>query len=647
MPQGKKIPLGGKTGLLPDDIGEQDAFFRTVVENAADMISVIDTQGTFLYATPNAAKLFGVDMAETVALTENLFHPDDYPNVVAEFSELVVNGGSCQLSDHRMLSSTGDWVWIQTRAINLTDDPRVNGVVMVSRDITPQKRHEEETLRAEIAVKFGHWRWDKDASGPYWSDGMFAMIGLKRNDCHADMAWTLDLMPADDQELIGQIVTEALVSGASFNQVVDMRHADGENRRIMLMGNVERDGTGEPSTVVGICQDVTELESAHDSIKQSEEEFRLLAEYSTDAIARFDAVGKILYISPSVERILGYNPAWAINKYATDHLHPDDVDRVSREVGIMHDSRETLRTSFRMRAADGSYVWLETAMTPIFDADDNFEGFVACNRDVTEQKKHEQELMAARERAEQASLTKSRFLANMSHELRTPLNAILGFSEMMTQEVFGPIGVPQYEEYAGMIHESGAHLLSLIGDILDMSKIEAGKYDLALEQVDVVTAMQKATRMVQTRIREGDLDLILELDAVEGASVTADARALTQVMLNLLSNAVKFTPAGGRITVSAARTAAGNVTISIADTGVGIEPADLERVMHPFEQVVRHAELASQGTGLGLPLVRALVGLQDGSFSISSELGHGTVVNIELPGHPAKLVAGAAEAKRA
>lgn len=631
------MPQGGQSrgGMAPDaplqSEAGRDAFFHAVVENAADMISVVDATGALIYSSPVSQKVFGVKSDEAKSLREDLFHPDDYPFVLQEFTQLVEQGGSRQLSDHRLRGGNGAWMWVQTHAINLIDDPRVCGIVMVSRDITVQKKREEETLRAEMAVNFGHWRWDKNTPGPDWSDGMFSMLGLNRHSTPADMLWAMDLIHADDQEAVVQEVTQALVSGVSFNRVISMRHKDGDYRRVMLMGHVERDNSGAPTSIVGICQDITELQAANDAIRQSEMEFRLLAEHSTDAIVRYSKEGRILYISPSVERILGFTPEECVGHHTSRFIHPDDVkhvteeaDGLSRDGGIQH-------ISFRAKTKSGSYVWLESAMSPVFDADRQFEGFVACTRDITEQKTREQELMDARERAEQASLTKSRFLANMSHELRTPLNAILGFSEMMTTQVFGPLGAPQYQEYAGHIHESGSHLLALIGDILDMSKIEAGKYDLTLEDVSLGSILEKAARMVQTRIGEGELELLMEVETPQACCVYADERALTQIVLNLLSNAVKFTPIGGRITISAKEVGLERVAFSISDTGVGIEPGDLERIQHPFEQVVKHAELASQGTGLGLPLVRALTELQSGTFNIESIPGRGTMVNIELP----------------
>lgn len=608
-----------------------DSFFRAVVENAADMISVIDADGIFSYACPKAAETFGFEHGSIDKLTEDNFHPDDYDAMFADFTDLVVNGGRRQLADHRMSNGRGGWIWIQTHAINLVDDPRVNGIVMVSRDITVHKQREEQVRNAEKAVGFGHWRWDDGALGPYWSDGLFSILGLKREDCNPDMQWVSDRIADEDQEAIAQESMQALVNGESFSRIVSMRHEDGKFRRLMVTGHVERDQFGKPTALVGVSQDVTDLERANKAIRNSEQEFRLLAEHSTDVISRYDVEGNPVYVSPSVERVLGYPPEVSLTQSWAEFTHPQDRKHVAAEIVGMFKDHQTRRVSYRMMASSGEYLWLESAITPLVDDRGEYQGMVTCTRDITEQKTREQELMAAREHAEQANLTKSRFLANMSHELRTPLNAILGFSEMMTQEIFGPMGNTQYGEYAELIHESGSHLLSLISDILDMSKIEAGKYELSFESVAVVPALKKAARMVQTRVGEGELELLLQVDGIEDCHVYADERALTQILLNILSNAVKFTPAGGRITLSAVRAAHGRIAISVRDTGVGIEAQDLERVLNPFEQVVRHAELASQGTGLGLPLVRALVDMQDGVFNINSTPGRGTTVTIAIP----------------
>jgi two-component system cell cycle sensor histidine kinase PleC len=238
------------------------------------------------------------------------------------------------------------------------------------------------------------------------------------------------------------------------------------------------------------------------------------------------------------------------------------------------------------------------------------------------------ELQRARDQAMDASRTKSSFLANMSHELRTPLNAIIGFSEIMESGMFGPLGTDKYKEYCCDIHQSGQYLLDVINDILDMSKIEAGRIRLDPEPIELEPFLNDAMRVVSGRAN--DKKLALTARTGHGIRLTADNRLLKQIMLNLLSNAVKFTPEGGRITIRA-RAARGWVSIAIADTGIGIPEEALARLGRPFEQVESQLTKSHQGSGLGLAIAKSLTELHHGSMRIRSTLGHGTMVLLRLP----------------
>ncbi|MFK4057620.1 sensor histidine kinase [Brevundimonas sp. NPDC046655] len=252
---------------------------------------------------------------------------------------------------------------------------------------------------------------------------------------------------------------------------------------------------------------------------------------------------------------------------------------------------------------------------------------IALALDATLAHAREAGLEAARAEAEAQNAGKSRFLANMSHELRTPLNAVLGFSDIMRQRLFGPIP-DRYADYARSIHEAGGHLLDLINDVLDVSRIEAARYDLTIERFDVREMVSEALSLVRVQADDKGVDLAAVLPP-EALTVAADRRALKQIALNLLSNAVKFTPAGGSVTVRAE--ALGPVLeLTVADTGVGVAPEDLARLGRPFEQA-GGAEQRAQGTGLGLSLVRALAELHHGAMSIDSTLGEGTAVTVRLP----------------
>ena len=236
----------------------------------------------------------------------------------------------------------------------------------------------------------------------------------------------------------------------------------------------------------------------------------------------------------------------------------------------------------------------------------------------------------ARRRAEGANLAKSRFLATMSHELRTPLNAILGFSEVMQTEIMGPLNNPTYKDYAGNIHDSGSHLLKLINEILDLSRIEAGRYDLHEEAVRIVDVVEDCHRLLKLRADTKNLSVIERYE--DGLhQIWADERAMRQICLNLLSNALKFTPRGGQIILSVGNTPDGGQFINVRDNGPGIPKEEIPKILQPFGQGSLAQQTAEGGTGLGLPIVQSLVDLHGGSLEIRSELRKGTEAIVRLP----------------
>jgi signal transduction histidine kinase len=238
------------------------------------------------------------------------------------------------------------------------------------------------------------------------------------------------------------------------------------------------------------------------------------------------------------------------------------------------------------------------------------------------------DLTVARDHAETAQRTRGQFLANMSHELRTPLNAVIGFSDIFRQELFGPLGSARYIEYANDIHRSGEHLLDIINNILDLTKIDSGRFELATEPVDIAELVRFCCRLVAESVQAGDLSL--SMDAPDDLpTVDGDLIRLRQILFNLLSNAIKFTPAGGRILVTADR-AGDMIRLRVADTGIGMTAEEIRLAMQPFYQVDNGITRRYQGTGLGLPLTKSLVDLHDGRMEIESAPKKGTTVSVYL-----------------
>ena len=300
---------------------------------------------------------------------------------------------------------------------------------------------------------------------------------------------------------------------------------------------------------------------------------------------------------------------------------------------VAQDDRAWVEDALGRAAAEGS---AEVAFVPSYDSQGwcvltvkgmSSHRLIAAVRDARSQRARETELEQARVSAEQQNAGKSRFLANMSHELRTPLNAIMGFSDIMRQRLFGPMS-DRYSEYAQLIHESGAHLLELINDVLDMSKIEAERFELAREDFDARDAISAVLRLMRGQADRAGVNLRGSLPAVP-LDAEADRRAVKQIAMNLLSNALKFTPRGGSVTITARGT--GRVLeLIVTDTGVGIAREDLARLGRPFEQAGA-ADQRQAGAGLGLSLVRAFARLHGGDMEITSVVGEGTTVAVRMP----------------
>ncbi len=311
-------------------------------------------------------------------------------------------------------------------------------------------------------------------------------------------------------------------------------------------------------------------------------------------------------------------------------VHRHDIDRVNQALQRAIIEENDYDMDFRVIQSSGEIRYIRCEGRCETDVEGEVIALYGIMQDMTERTLYEQNLQDAKESAERAYAAKSQFLANMSHELRTPLNAIIGFSEMMKQQLLGPLGNEKYVEYIGGILESGEHLLDLISDILDMSKIEAGKYELDLEEVNIAKTVKLALHMTSSRAADNKVKIDVESDIREDLKIVADRRALLQVLLNILSNAIKFTKENGHVQLSIEERER-DITIVIADNGIGIPANKLASITNPFEQVSSHYTREHDGSGLGLAITKELVQLHGGLLLIDSEEGVGTTVTVRFP----------------
>ena len=380
---------------------------------------------------------------------------------------------------------------------------------------------------------------------------------------------------------------------------------------------------------------------SEEEIRRGEKRYRLLAENATDMITRHNARGQVLFASFASERMLGVSSRMLLGSGLFERIHVADRPAYLNALRRSGELNESMSVEFRVRCSPvgGSgdihtvnmFHWVEMRCRPLVQTEhENVPNeIVAVTRDITARKEQEDELLKARDNAESASQAKTHFLANMSHELRTPLNAIIGFSEILNREMYGRIGEERYREYAHLIHESGEHLLSVVNEILDMSKIEAGKFDIIVEPFNVSSLMNSCCEIMRHMGEKKSITLQMETEA-DLPELAADKRACKQMLLNLLANAIKFSDEGGCVKVLANRLG-DDIELVVADNGIGIAAQDIPKLGNPFVQAQSSYNRSYEGTGLGLSVVKGLVRLHGGSFDIESEIGEGTTVRIRLP----------------
>jgi len=502
----------------------------------------------------------------------------------------------------------------------------------------------------------GLWDWDLSRGRIFWSQSMFTMLGLDTRSDLLTFGEVNALVKSDDIDLFA--IADQLISSKidHIDQTFRMQHTDGHWIWLRVRCELSQGAADAGIHLIGIAVDITEQKSLAEKTVEADLRLRDAIETIPEAFVLWDAGDRLVLCNSHFQRL---------HKLPDSAVTPGTSYETVIEVGSMPEVRTRLHETgtqapgartFEAQLDDGS--WLHISERRTKDG-----GYVSVGTDITRIKEHEQKLVdndlrlratvidlkrsqtaleqqaleladlaekysKEKTRAEEANQTKSKFLANMSHELRTPLNAIIGFSEIMESGMFGTLGSEKYQEYCHDILTSGHYLLEVINDILDMSKIEAGRMKLDMEQLDLSRTLAESLRVVSGRA--DDKNLVLDADIEGTISVVADRRAIKQIIVNLLSNAVKFTPDGGKVVVRS-RLLSDSIVLMIADTGIGIAPHSLQRLGKPFEQVESQLTKTYHGSGLGLAIARSLTNLHGGSMRLRSKLGTGTVVCVSLP----------------
>jgi PAS domain S-box-containing protein len=384
--------------------------------------------------------------------------------------------------------------------------------------------------------------------------------------------------------------------------------------------------------VVGSFTDVEERRRAERALGEAEKKYRAIVENAAGGIFQMTPEGQMLSANPSMARILGFETADRMLRdvrSAFDYLFliPRDRTKFLRELTL---NGLVKNLEVQGKNAGGDKMWLNINARSVGDNDGNILYFEGSLENITQRKDAELALREAKIHSDLSSRAKSEFLANMSHELRTPLNAIIGFSEIIKNEVLGPVANRQYWEYSSDIYTSGKKLLGIINEILDVSRIDAGDRQLNESSIDLGKIVTECVSFIGPRVREGNLKLT---NLIEGRipALIGEELAIKQILLNLLSNAVKFTPAGGRVTLSYEIDRDGQMLVSVTDTGIGLDETEIEKALSPFGQVDTGLSRSGSGAGLGLTLVDSLIKLHGGRLELFSQKGIGTTATVVFP----------------
>lgn len=509
---------------------------------------------------------------------------------------------------------------------------------------------QDRIAMAMMRGRCGLWDWNMASGRVYWSRSMYEMLGYKPQESLLSISEINAIINPADADLyeIAQRVMAGETDHIDIN--VPMHHADGHYVWMRIRAELSE---GEEPHLVGISFDVSEQHQFAEETAQADLRIREAIENISESFVLWDANDRLLLSNSKYREYAGLPENIELRGALRTTIEAKTQARVS---AMLAGDTETGNLTYERQMNDGTWLKINERRT----ADG---GLVSVGTDISElkqnennlQEKHRQlmstiqqmrrvhakqqerakeiaelneSLQLEKERAETANRAKSEFLANMSHELRTPLNAIIGFSEMMIQGTFGPLGSERYNEYMQDIHNSGTHLLTLINDILDMSKIEAGRFNLDYQKTDITALLAETMRALAPQASKKQLHIESNIPPALEAKV--DRRALRQVFLNLISNAVKFTPSNGKINISA-KEKSNTITFTIADNGVGIPQSAIAKLGQPFEQVENQFTKTHTGSGLGLAISRSLIHLHGGELTIHSHEGKGTEVTFTLP----------------
>jgi len=631
-----------KRRRMEEALAKREKWFSTTLSSIGDAVIATDMNGAVSFINPVAQSLTGWSLEDargkSMDVVFDIVNKETRRSVENPVKKVFREGKIVGLADHTILrSKSGKEFDIEDSAAPiLTDTGEAFGVVLVFRDITDKKLAEEETRRQKDllqlilgSVSDGVVVADTNGKFLLFNAAAKQFVGIGAIDASPDQ-WSqqygsflpdgITLFPAEELPLVRAMRGENVDAVELF-----IRNANVPDGRLLsITGRPLRGQDGALKGGVVVLQDITLQKRAAEALRQSEERYHLLFDSNPHPVWVYELKTlAILDVNPSAVQNYGYSREEFLSLTIKDIRPPEDVPALLESAAKAPPGTETAGV-WKHRKKDGTLIDVEITSRPLVY--DGRDARLVVATDVSVRKRAENALVRAKEEAERTSKFKDQFLSTMSHELRTPLNAVLGFSDLLADERYGPLNEKQ-RRYIDHIHTGGKHLLTLISDILDLSKIEAGRMELALESISVDATFAEVLSVMQPLADRKSH--ALTANAKRGLVVRADATRLKQVLMNLLGNAIKFTPNSGRIELTA-RLEDGKVRVEVRDSGPGIAPEEQKRIFEAFYRL-RESGKKTEGTGLGLAITQRLVELHGGELNLQSQVGQGSRFYFSLP----------------
>ena len=653
---------------MEEALRESERKYRELVQHANSIILRWTRDGRILFLNEFGQRFFGYTEAELCGRhVMGTLVPETESSgrsLLPLMDEICANPAAFEQVINENIRRNGERVWIAwTNKVVPDEQGQAYEVLSIGTDITARKQAEEALRARETQLSLIH-------DNSY--EIMFA-LSVEPHDQFRFISVNhkfTEVTGLHEDQVVGKLVQEiipepacALVVGKYKDAIQNRQpvhweevcnYPTGRKTGEVAIAPVF-DAGGKCTQLIGTVHDITERKRVEEELRRSESKYRTLVETSQDVIWSVDKECRITFISPAAQGVYGYEPEELLGRHLLELVPPEWLERELQEIKKVMVKGSSKGYEHIFLRKDRTPVYLSCNSVALCDDHGQVIGAMGVSTDITERKRAEEELRAiqaslerrviertaelavARDRAEMADRTKSAFLATMSHELRTPLNSIIGFTGLLLQGLAGPLNAEQAKQL-GMVKESGQHLLALINDVLDISKIEAGQIEIANGPFDLPESIQKVVHTVKPLANKKQLPLIAQIAADVG-QITSDRRRVEQILLNLLSNAIKFTDRG-EVTVTTEVTPGSRhiprpaVRISVADTGIGIRRENLDKLFQPFRQLDTGLTRQHEGTGLGLAICKRLVERLGGTITVESEWGKGSTFLCVLPIHP-------------